>query len=77
MTDSLVHHRVAVSWWGCSNSNSDSDTGLLIDTNSNPNSDPDSGSDTKCKINNTLTRAPLGYSAEPPRWGGRFYPPPA
>ena len=40
--------RGAESWWGCSDSGSDSDSGLLID------SDSDSGSDTKYKINNTL-----------------------
>ena len=38
------------SWWGCSDSSSDSDSGLLTDSGSYS----DSGSDTKYKINNTL-----------------------
>ena len=40
--------RGAESWWGCS----DSETGLLIDSDSG--SDSDLGSDAKYKINNTL-----------------------
>ena len=39
---------------GCSDSGSDSDSGLLIDSDSGSDSDSDSGSDTKYKINNTL-----------------------
>ena len=46
-----VHlYQGAESWWGCSDS--DSDSGLLIDSDSG--SDSDSGYDTKNKINNTL-----------------------
>ena len=44
--------RGAESWWNCSDSNSDSDSGLLIDSDSG--SDSDSGPDMKYKINNTL-----------------------
>ena len=44
--DGLLCTKGAGSWWGCSDSGSDSR--LLID------SDSDSGSDTKYRINNTL-----------------------
>ena len=40
--------RGAESWWRCSDSDSESDSGLLIDSDSDP------GSDTKYKINNIL-----------------------
>ena len=43
--------RGAESWWGCSDS--DSDSRLLIDSDSGYDSDSDSGSDTKYKINST------------------------
>ena len=43
-----AERRGAESWWGCS----DSDSGLLFDSDSE--SDSDSGPDTKYKINNTL-----------------------
>ena len=43
-----VETRGAESWWGCSDSDSGSDSGLLIDSHSG------SGSNTKYKINNTL-----------------------
>ena len=53
----MVHHeniilaiRGAESWWG--RSDSDSDSGPLIDSDSG--SDSDSGPDTKYEINNTL-----------------------
>ena len=44
----ILFTRGAESWWGCSNSDSGSDSGLLIE------SDSGSGSDTKYKINNTF-----------------------
>ena len=44
--------RGAESWWDCSDSGSDSDSGLLIDSDSG--SDSDSGFDPKYEINNTL-----------------------
>ena len=44
--------RGAESWWGCSDSGSDS--GLLIDSDSDSDSDSDPGSDTHYKMNNTL-----------------------
>ena len=40
--------------WGYSDSDSGSDSGLLIDSDSGSYSDPDSGSDTKYKMNSTL-----------------------
>ena len=40
--------RAAESWWGCSDSGSGYDSGLLID------SDSDSGFDTKYEVNKTL-----------------------
>ena len=42
--------RDAESWWGCSDSDTGSDSGLLIDSDSGS----DSGSDTKYKIDKTL-----------------------
>ena len=44
--------RGAESWWGCSDS--DSDSGFLIDSDIGSDSNSDSGPDTKYKINNTL-----------------------
>ena len=41
-------------WWGCSDSYSGSDSGLLIDSDSGSGSDSDPVSDKKYKINNTL-----------------------
>ena len=46
----MVNSRGAESWWGCSDSGSDSDSGLLVGSDS----DSDSGPDAKYKINNTL-----------------------
>ena len=50
----IVNGRGAESWWGCSDSGSDSE--LLIDSDSYSDSDydSDSGSDVKYKISNTL-----------------------
>ena len=48
MASDEVLIRGAGLWWGCSDS--DSDSGLLID----PDLDSDSGPDKKYKINNTL-----------------------
>ena len=51
-----VSDRGAESWWGCFDSDSGSDSELLIGSDSGSDSDPDSdsGSDTKYKINSTL-----------------------
>ena len=45
----ICHHTVrgAESCWGCSDSSSDSDSGLLIDSDSGSDSDSDSWFDTK------------------------------
>ena len=44
--------RDAELWWGCSDSDSSSNSGLLIDSDSG--SDSDSRFDTKYKMNNTV-----------------------
>ena len=50
----LLGRGAAESWWGCSDSGSDYDSGLLIGSDSGSDSDFNSGPDAKYKINNTL-----------------------
>ena len=52
MAGDIIQSRGAESWWGCSDSGSDSDSGFLI--NSDSDSDSDSGFDAKYEINNTF-----------------------
>ena len=47
----MVSTRGAESWWGCSHSDSGSESGLLIDSDSGSDFDSNSGSHAKYKVN--------------------------
>ena len=47
----MLQSKGVESWWGCSDS--DSDSGLLVGSDSGSNSDSDSGSEMKYKISKT------------------------